>query len=196
MLVTDLTRTVVDVAKMRGLTRAAVVGDAALNTETRKALAATSDFLSNSLLLEYLEGSGSWHGAARARDAISFMDARAESPGESVSRVSIWRAGVPAPVLQQSFSPWSVDFWWPDYGVIGEFDGAVKYLDPRVRGGRTAEEVVLDEKAREDALRRRSKGFARWNWAVACSPTALAARLSLAGIPEPKFRPNREDPTD
>ena len=182
LLVTDLARTVVDVARSRGFTRAVVVGDAALNEKTRGQLAAPA-FVDHDALLAELERSRTEYAAARARDVLAFVDARSGSPGESVSRVSMWRAGVPAPVLQQSFSPWFVDFWWPDYGVIGEFDGEAKYLDKRYRGDRTAAEVVLAEKAREDELRRRCRGFARWDWGVARSPAALAARLAGSGLP-------------
>jgi hypothetical protein len=132
--------------------------------------------------------SRSTNAPARARDAITFMDARSDSPGESISRVSMWRAGVPAPVLQQRFSPWTVDFWWPDYEVIGEFDGAMKYLDTEIRNGKSADQVVYEEKLREDELRRRSKGFARWGYSHAMAPALLAARLTQAGVPVGRAR--------
>lgn len=182
LMVTDLARTVVDLARSRSFIRAVVAGDAALNTTTRAGLAAPAA-LDIGNLMEELERSRTAYAAARARDALGFLDAGSESPGESVSRVSMWRAGLPAPVLQQSFSPWFVDFWWPDCGVIGEFDGESKYRDPRLRGGRSPAQVVIDEKAREDDLRRRSRGFARWGWDVARSPASLAARLRRSGVP-------------
>lgn len=182
LLVTGLARTVVDIARSRGFTRAVVVGDAALNAVVRQQLAVPA-FVDSVLLLAELERSRTGYASTRARDVLSFLDGNSGSPGESVSRVSMWRAGLPVPVLQQSFSPWFVDFWWPEFGVIGEFDGVSKYLDQRYRGDRTPAEVVLDEKAREDELRRRCRGFARWDWAVASSPSALAARLARSGLP-------------
>jgi hypothetical protein len=181
LLVTNLARTVVDLARSRGFTRAVVVGDAALNDATRAALAVPAPLDASSLMDEF-ERSRTGYASSRARDVLGFLDAGSGSPGESVSRVSMWRAGLPAPVLQQSFSPWFVDFWWPDCGLIGEFDGESKYRDPRLRGGRSPAQVVIDEKAREDDLRRRSRGFARWGWEVAMSPAALAARLDRAGL--------------
>jgi len=39
-----------------------------------------------------------WPGTRQARRAIAFLDARSESAGESVSRVRIHEAGLPAPV--------------------------------------------------------------------------------------------------
>src|SRR5674476_401682 len=45
-----------------------------------------------------------------------------------------------------------VDFWWPGARVVGEFDGRVKYgrANP---SGRPPEDVLWDEKLREDRLR-------------------------------------------
>lgn len=178
--VTSLARTVADIAGQPGFTRAVVVGDAALNAKRRALLSAAAPQLRHEDLVS--EMTRSTNAPVRARDAIAFMDARSESPGESISRVSMWRAGVPAPVLQQTFSPWTVDFWWPDFEVIGEFDGAMKYLDAEVRGGKSAEQVVYEEKLREDELRRRSQGFARWGYSHAMAPALLAGRLASAGV--------------
>ena len=182
--VTSLARTVVDIARWPGFSRAVVVGDAALNDKTRQNLAAPA-FVDDDILHAELQGGRTRYAASRAHDVLTFLDGRSASPGESVSRTSIWRAGLPPPVLQQAFSPWFVDFWWPDSGLIGEFDGDAKYLDQRFRAGRSPAEVFLDEKAREDSLRRRSRGFARWGWDVARSPSALASRLLHAGLRSP-----------
>lgn len=181
--VTPLARTVVDVARRREFLQAVVVGDAALNGARRSKLALPTGPITVGDLLD--DAATGDYALTRARDTIGFMDGRSDSPGESISRVSMWRAGVPKPVLQQSFAPWTVDFWWPEHGVIGEFDGATKYLDAAMRGGRSAEQVVYDEKLREDELRRQVHGFARWTYADAVSPARLAARLRSAGLPVP-----------
>lgn len=75
-----------------------------------------------------------------------------------------------------------VDFWWPDFNVIGEFDDKHKYTDPRYMNGRTAQQVLYDEKLREDDLRAASHGFTRWPWATAVSPALLRAHLAPAGV--------------
>jgi hypothetical protein len=181
LLVTDLARTVVDLARSRGFTRAVVVGDAALNLKRRDELALPVALAADGLREEF-ERSRTGYASSRALDVLGFLDEGSGSPGESVSRVSMWRAGLPTPVLQQSFSPWFVDFWWPDCGLIGEFDGESKYRDPRLRGGRSPAQVAIDEKKREDDLRRRSRGFARWGWDVAMSPAAMATRLEQTGL--------------
>jgi hypothetical protein len=97
------------------------------------------------------------------------------------------RLGLSSPILQQPFpreggGNWWVDFWWPEFGVIGEFDGRMKYLDAALRGGRTADEVVYDEKRREDELRRHCRAFVRWGWDEARDPASLATILRVAGV--------------
>jgi hypothetical protein len=176
LTVTSLARTVVDVARLGSLERAVAVADAALNrSEIRDALTAEVDLVPMR------------HGSARARYVVGIADGLAESPGESLSRVTMMRASVPAPVLQQEFpreggGVWTVDFWWPEQRIIGEFDGKGKYLDPQLTRGRSAAEIVYQEKLREDELRRQSAGFARWEWQIARDPAALARRLRSSGL--------------
>lgn len=171
--VTSLARTAVDVARESDFARAVVVADA---------VRARGVELDDEVALVPLR-----HGSARAKAVSEFADARSGSPGESVSRVTMRVLGLPAPVLQHGFprpdgGSWFADFWWPDAGIIGEFDGDVKYLDPLFDRDRSAREILLEEKRREDALRRVSRGFARWDWSVARSPRLLSERLAAAGL--------------
>ena len=84
-----------------------------------------------------------------------------------------------APVLQanvRSFDgQWLArpDFLWDDYGVIGEFDGKVKYTDD-------AANVVIAEKAREDRLREAGWFVVRWIWADLLEPKVLQRRIERA----------------
>ena len=133
----------------------------------------------------------------RAAWAVSFGDAGGATPGESVSRVLAHDAGFVAPELQRRFSDAEgfvgvVDFFFPTEdgrGVVGEFDGRVKYLDDAHRGGRRADEVVVDEKEREDRLRAlpTTAGLARWGRRHLERPHLLTARLRAAGVP-PRHR--------
>jgi hypothetical protein len=75
-----------------------------------------------------------------------------------------------------------VDFWWPEFDVIGEFDGEDKYRNPVYLRGRTPEQALLDEKEREDDLRAAGHGMVRWKWDVARSPRLLAMKLNRAGV--------------
>ena len=96
-------------------------------------------------------------------------------------------AGVPAPQLQVELQGASgrwyvVDFWWPQFAHIGEFDGRFKYTDPEFLRGRTPERALLDEKLREDDLRAAGRGMSRWTWEVALSPNRLRQLLNAAGV--------------
>lgn len=85
-------------------------------------------------------------------------------------------------MLGASGKEYVVDFWWPQFNVIGEFDGKYKYTDQQYMNGRTAQQVLYDEKLREDDLRAARHGFTRWPWATAASPVLLRAHLARAGV--------------
>ncbi len=125
---------------------------------------------------------------SRVLRALGFADAAAESPGESLSRVVIFQLGFPAPVLQERFADprgriGRVDFWWPDTRVIGEFDGATKYMEPRFTGGVAPARVLMEEKRRENRLRALGPSVVRWDWRAASRPGELRALLMEAGLP-------------
>jgi hypothetical protein len=67
--------------------------------------------------------------------------------------------------------------------LIGEADGDIKYLDELYRGGRTAEQVLRDERIRENRLRALKLEMTRWEWGTAIRPAALRAHLQNAGLP-------------
>jgi hypothetical protein len=134
-------------------------------------------------------------GRVRAERAATFADGRSGSPGETLSRVRIHELGFPSPELQCRFSDrlglvGIVDFWWPDYRLIGEFDGLEKYVREAYTGGRTTAEVVIDEKRREDRLRALDPGLGitRWEWADAWRGAPLAAKLRAAGLSSTRRR--------
>ena len=185
--VTDLARTAVDVAATNSFVEGVTVLDATLrrmlhpHSEVPKTLVTRAD------LFDELRRIPLTHGRAKARRAIEFADGLADRPGESISRVSMSIAGVPAPQLQVELRGASgrlyvVDFWWPQFAHIGEFDGRYKYTDPEFLHSRTPQQALLDEKAREDDLRAAGNGMSRWNWEVARSPQRLQQLLKAAGI--------------
>ncbi len=173
-LVTSLARTVLDLCCALTMRKAVAIGDAAL----RKGL-------TRGELDEALERARGRHGIGRARRAIPFLDPRSESPGESESRVVLHQIGIPAPELQVEVRNSSgrligrCDFDWEEYGTVGEFDGKVKYgrvLQP----GQSIEDVLVEEKVREDAIRDEGSQMARWIYADLFRPDALKARLLRA----------------
>ena len=125
-----LERTVLDIARRQSFTHAVVVLDHVLRF----------DLLRREVLASAVEALGRVRGCRQAAAAVAFADARAESPGESISRVTAHLLGVPAPELQHEFATprgrFRTDFWWPDAGVIGEFDGRLKYDAPEPSGTR------------------------------------------------------------
>ena len=127
-----------------------------------------------------------WVGQASSRGTRTLLwlgseaDGRAESPGESVSRAAIAWLGFPRPVVQMSVGSDRPDFAWPEYRVLGEFDGFTKYSWE----GRDPREALRAEKMREDRLRRESSGFARWTLADVFHPERLRDILRAAGLRE------------
>lgn len=185
--VTHLARTIADVARTVDFGTAVTIADAALRRSQHPLGSIPHSAPSRDDLLEQLAGLPLHQGVVKARRAIVFADGRADRPGESMSRVSIHRARLEAPQLQErmrgrSGRVWTVDFWWPRFNVIGEFDGKWKYTDPEFMAGRSGQQVLLDEKDREDDLRAANHGFVRWDWPIAVSSTALRARLVAAGV--------------
>lgn len=168
--VTSLLRTVVDIVHGVPLAHAVLVLDHVLHEDT----AAFPD------LERALAARASARGSRVARTALEVADGAAESAGESLSRVTMRELGVVPPVLQQEFTTdagcFRVDFWWPAAGIVGEFDGRVKYDDRA---------ALWAEKRREDALRRlpEVRGFARWGMREALEPALLAPVLLAAGLP-------------
>lgn len=98
----------------------------------------------------------------------------AQTVFETFSRLALMEQGIPEPVLQQPFYDEDgligyVDMWWPDWNVIGEADGAVKYQ---------ARADVVTEKRREDRLRRRGPSIVRWMFdEIEEHPELVAARI-------------------
>jgi hypothetical protein len=120
-------------------------------------------------------------GAARA---VAFADGRSESVGESRSRVLLSRHGV-APsdiqhrVLDDGLEIARTDFVWEEDGLVGEFDGLIKY-GRLLRPGQKPQDVVIEEKLRENAIRDTGWGVLRWIWNDLQQPVLLAGRVRRA----------------
>ncbi|SFB71075.1 Transcriptional regulator, AbiEi antitoxin, Type IV TA system [Nocardioides terrae] len=127
-------------------------------------------------------------GGARAERNLRLADARSGSAGESLSRGQMEILQVPRPQLQTRFprvdQPGDdvVDFDWPELESFGEFDGQGKYFDSALTDGRTPQQVLWDEKLREDRIRRHRPHVARWGWHIAMSRERLGKVLALAGV--------------
>jgi predicted transcriptional regulator of viral defense system len=142
-------------------------------------------------------------GASDAARACGLSDGRAESPLETEGRLGLLAAGLSVPELQVELHDSRgflarVDAWYEEAAVAIEFDGRVKYLDPR--DGRSAGEVLWQEKRREDQVRALDVRFvrlakedlgARWPGVSAgiarllATPYAGQRRFTVVRRPEP-----------
>jgi len=188
--VTSLDRTVYDVIRTRSLECAVVVFDAALRAQA---------WMGNTYEVEVAEAfrarverrirdNPGARGIRQARFVTSFADGRADRPGESISRLWMWQLGAPDPELQYrvEFGDGTyalLDFAWPALGRWGEFDGTSKYSDATMLAGRTAEQVLESQRAREGRVRQ-ATGWHPDRWGFAQMPTidAFAEHLRKIGL--------------
>ena len=173
--VTSVARTVVDLARTGSLESAVAAADHAL----RHGLCSAGD-----LRAEADAVPARVRGRPAAALVAEFADGDSMSVGESLSRVQMFRLGLPRPRLQVEHidrlgSIGFVDFDWD--GVVGEFDGKVKYRVPPDADPQEAAEILWREKKREDRLRVGSR-VARWTWEIALDRDRLGQVLASHGI--------------
>lgn len=195
LLVTSLPLTLLDLARTDSFAAAVVALDAALDApEVRPRWDSRASRIHRDELFEQLDAIAGSAGVRRARDAVSFADGRAESVGESLSRVQMFAWGIPLPELQTEVECPSgamrrVDFSWNGASLIGEFDGRVKYGRMHGRGDSEVADIVWAEKRREDDLRATGASVVRWLWNDATDGTRLVALLDRYGITTARRQP-------
>lgn len=173
VLVTHPARAAIETASLVSTESSLVTMDSALHLEkcTHQELTATYDLMQ------------CWPGLRRVQVAVRLADGGAQSVGESRARYLCYVQGLPAPVLQYEVLDADgrlvgiTDFAWPEHGLLGEFDGKVKY-GRLLRQGEQPGDAVFREKVREDLLREVT-GWAmiRIIWADLYHPAATAARI-------------------
>lgn len=172
--VTSIARTVLDLARTRSMEQAVAAADHALRAG-----------LPPELFTDGLAQMRRWPGVCAARRVVEFADPRAETVGESISRVRILRDGLPKPDLQVEILGAfgeviaRVDFYWHQFRTAGEFDGKVKY-GRLLKEGQTADDVVFEEKLREDAVRGEGHEMARWIWEDCWQRNVIGRRVRAA----------------
>ncbi|MCR2828147.1 hypothetical protein [Microbacterium sp. zg.Y909] len=174
VLLTDTAVTVIDLMRVLPPAFGLAVADAAVSPRAAHAA-------SVGMLRDIAVAGADRRGRARLALLLPLIDARSESAGESVSRAVMLWLGYEEPEPQVAFTGEGaqdrVDFFWRRASVIGESDGYGKYV-----GGDVVARVV-DEKRREDRLRRQVRAFARWDWAATLGVAPLDQRLAAAGVP-------------
>ncbi|MFE4543261.1 hypothetical protein [Arthrobacter sp. NPDC056727] len=150
--VTSLERTSADCAMLLTYRQSLIVMDHALRRGADRSLLQA--------MADSLDGR---RGVRTFRRALENADARAESPGETLTRALILRLGIKPPTPQfEVTSPIGrhrLDFAWKKEKVALEFDGKVKYFDYK-----RTDEVLLEERQRENALTEEGWKFLRIVW--------------------------------
>lgn len=152
LLVTGLARTAIDVAREFGFEDGVVACDAALQRGVRR-----EDLELAVAVMAY------WPYVAQARAAVAAADAGAQSIGETLTRLVVVSLGLGTPETQFELRDGN-RVAYADLRIrrhLIEFDGRVKYVG-RDRGGvadRPAEQILWDEKRREDWMRSHDGGY-------------------------------------
>jgi len=148
LMVTNAARAVLEAGSILDIERGLVVADSAIH----KGLCSNDD------VLRLFSEVNHWPGSRRLQIVVRMMNGKRESPGETRAAYLFWSYGLPAPIYQWEVRDERgvliavVDFCWPDQGVMGEFDGKMKY-GRLLKPGQSPGDVVFDEKNREDLLR-------------------------------------------
>ncbi|MDQ0649246.1 hypothetical protein QFZ53_003442 [Microbacterium natoriense] len=190
---TSLARTVFDLIRVVPVEAAVAVADAAERQMAARGWEWDLDAVTSwrGGMQERLDAAPSARGIRQARWVSDFADGRAQLPGESVSRLQLFRLGFEPPELQVPVdgpggSRYFVDFGLKGIRVFGEFDGQGKYRDEALRSGKPLEQVLLEEKRREDWIRGTTQWrFARWEAPHIQTARALESRLASFGIAAP-----------
>ena len=99
-----------------------------------------------------------WPNSRKLQITVRLARVGAGSVGETLGRYLMWTQHLPEPELQfEVRDRWGhligvTDFAWPEYRLLGEFDGMAKY-GRLLKDGETPGQAVEREKNREDALR-------------------------------------------
>lgn len=182
-------RAVVRTALTMGRECAVVAGDAALHA----GLVTTADLLAEVALVTPHEG------RERAFEAVRQMDGKAESVGESRTRLALadlnltWESQFVITDASGHFVA-RVDFLVE--GVVLEFDGRVKYERQRDDEGDAVHpgQVVWLEKQREDRIRRLGHPVERVVWDELDRPGLIGRRIREARSAV-RMQPPRNTPT-
>jgi hypothetical protein len=181
-------QTAIDIARVSTFLTGVAVMDQALWERRPGGALATRTEMELLIARTPQRGDGKVHRALAASATLS------DNVRETQSRLVIARLGFPAPRLQErrvlrTGRVVFADLYFPDHDHWCEIDGRAKYRDPRFLGGRTPEQAVIDEKNRENEIRREVRAFSRWEAADADHPRRLYDLLTLAGLPASRPRP-------
>jgi len=157
--------------------------DVALDLRTQSALmtvdAALAQGASLQSMWQILRARGSVRGCRSARQTLSWADGHAASALESMSRFELMNRSVPRPQcnvwLSWRGTRYCVDDFWPEWGIVGESDGRIKY-----EGSLAVGDTLWQEKLRQEWIEQLSLLVVRW--------TTPEIRTSAEGVADRWFR--------
>lgn len=193
---TNHERTVFDIARIADTETALGCADAVLARKARRGRIVDSNASQNwEHEMAELLGAMPRHlrGLDRVRRIVELADPRAESVLESVSRLQLLRLGfeldLQVPVASSSGSDLYMDFELLGLRVYGESDGDFKYTNPALRGGRSADEMVVREKKRDNWVSGSTNHrMVHWGTREAGTPERLRRLLQSYHVPMPRLR--------
>lgn len=126
---------------------------------------------------------GDWPGMQHLHIPVRMATPKSQSIGETRGRWFFRCHHLPAPTLQLEVHDAHgdllgiCDWGWPEHGVLGEFDGRIKY-GRLLKPGQNPGDVVFAEKVREDRIREATDfAMVRLIWADYDRPQQTSARI-------------------
>lgn len=166
-------RSALETAALHTVEQGVVVLDSVLDLD----LATSTELVDLTRRMEH------WPFTSKLQIVVRLVRPGAQSVGESRTRFMCWTHNLPSPDLQ--FEVYdadgrlvgTTDFAWPDYQLLGEFDGKVKY-GRYLKKGEQPGDAVFREKKREDLLREVTTWqMIRFIWADLYRQAATADRV-------------------
>ena len=178
----DPYRTAIEVSAREGFLAGIVTADSALRAKGHRGAGEGAREL-----LTMAESLHVSRGVRRIERVAAFANGHSESAGESWTRVVLADLGTEHPELQVDILDdglWlaRVDFCWPGRRIVLEFDGVKKYRAPLRGPARSAEDIVIEEKKREDRLRAAGWTVLRIVWDDLREPERLRRLLRRHGL--------------
>jgi hypothetical protein len=190
VLTTSLPRTLIDFASTSDFASGVVAMDAGRRApepgDFRQGMIDAAPTLDE--LQDLLRSLRPYPAASRVERVLAFSNPRSDSVAESYARVQFHALGLPEPELQTEFRDelgliGFADFYWPHLELICEVDGKVKYgARRRYRQEVPLEQLLLEEKYREDRMRRVARGFVRLDWKKISNRRVLSEYLGGFGL--------------
>lgn len=185
---TTAAQTALDIARISDLTAAVAVIDSAIGSTDRAPKTSISQ------ITRVWEASAPHRGDARVRRALELADPLAANVRESQLRILMIALGFPRARVQEyrylrsGREVWG-DLYVPEFDHWIELDGRGKYLSPQFAAERTSDEIVIDEKNRENEIRREVRGFTRFEPWELDRPRRVYDILVGDGLPSSRPRP-------